>query len=172
MSAKERRVRQRTDGAMPRQGLRRLPDLLERLLDTSARRRGFTGSTLIADWPLIVGPALARTCHPVRLDRRQPPSLHLRVNGSAALEVQHMSPQIIERINQHFGFAAIARLKLVQAPAERRRPATPDARSPRSPEAEEAIDRTVSTVAHPDLRAALRKLGHVLPSPRAAASGG
>ena len=33
-----------------------------------------------------------------------------------ALEVQHMSPLILERINQHYGAGSIARLNIVQGP--------------------------------------------------------
>ena len=33
-----------------------------------------------------------------------------------ALEVQHMAPQIIERINAHFGAGTLARLQIVQGP--------------------------------------------------------
>jgi hypothetical protein len=33
-----------------------------------------------------------------------------------ALEVQHMAPQIIERINAHFGAGTLARLHIVQGP--------------------------------------------------------
>ena len=33
-----------------------------------------------------------------------------------ALEVQHMAPQIIERINGHFGAGTLARLHIVQRP--------------------------------------------------------
>lgn len=33
-----------------------------------------------------------------------------------ALEVQHMAPLILERINQHYGAGALARLNIVQGP--------------------------------------------------------
>ena len=154
-----------TGSTSRRQGLRRLPDLLGHVLDRPARQRGLAGSALIDDWPMFVGPPLARNCQPVRLDRRDPPTLHVRVGGAAALEVQHMEPQIIERINQHFGFDAVARLRLVQAPVTRPRlPARPP-RRPLSAEAEQAVERVVAAVLDPDLRRALRNLGRaVLPA--------
>lgn len=154
-------ARDPTGRAARGQGLRRLPDLLGRLLEPSARRRGLAGSALLDDWPMIVGPALARSCQPVRLDRRDPPVLHLRVGSAAALEIQHMAPQIIERINQHFGYPAVARLSMVQAPLARARPPSRP-RPPLSVEAERAVERTVEPVLDPDLRAALRELGRAL----------
>ena len=163
MSAKARAAREPTGRIARRQGLRRLPDLLGQLLDAPARRRGLVNSTLLEDWPMIVGPALARHCHPVRLDRREPPVLQLRVGGGAALEIQHAAPQIIERINQHFGFRAVARLRLVQAPLGSPRRAAVPAPAALSAEAERAVEQAVAPVVDPGLRAALRSLGRALP---------
>lgn len=154
-----RAARDETVRTPRRQGLRRLPDLLGRLLDQPARRRGLAGSALIEDWPMIVGPALAERCQPIRLDRRAPPVLHLRVGGGAALEIQHVAPQIIERINQHFGFAAVARLRLVQAPVMRPKAPAEVPRPTLPAETERAIDRAVEPVQDPDLRSALAELG-------------
>ena len=40
----------------------------------------------------------------------------LRVDGSQALAVQYGARQLIERINAYFGYAAVAELRIVQAP--------------------------------------------------------
>ena len=42
--------------------------------------------------------------------------LVLHVAGAAALELQHSELQILERINGFFGYPAITRLRLIQAP--------------------------------------------------------
>ena len=42
--------------------------------------------------------------------------LTVKVEGAMALEVQHMAPLILERINQHYGQGAITRLNIVQGP--------------------------------------------------------
>ena len=46
-------------------------------------------------------------------------TLVLRVDGGPRLDVQYKARQIIERINAYFGYAAIAELRIVQAPVER-----------------------------------------------------
>ena len=52
----------------------------------------------------------------------------LRVAGSAALEVQHMREQLIDRVNAYFGRRTIDDIKLVQgAIAERPLPRPPTA---------------------------------------------
>ncbi|MEJ0072405.1 MAG: DciA family protein [Pseudomonadota bacterium] len=75
-------------------------------------RRGFAAARAIADWPEIVGPALAESSVPERLVRgrnAESATLVVRVRSAAALELQHWLPQVIERVNGYFGFRASAR---------------------------------------------------------------
>ena len=44
----------------------------------------------------------------------------LRVEGPAAIEIQHLSNVILERVNRFFGWQAIGRIALRQAPLRRR----------------------------------------------------
>jgi hypothetical protein len=147
-------------------GLRRIPDLLTRVLEPAARRRGLAEAKLLAEWTTIVGPGLAARCHPIRLSRstdQERGILLLHVAGAAALELQHGEPQILERINGFFGYDAISRLRLIQAPLPRRspRPVKPLRRS-LSDADESEIARMVSDVHDPGLRAALQGLGRTL----------
>ena len=143
-------------------GLRRLPDLLGRVLDPAARRRGLAEARLPTEWPAIVGPELAARSQPVRLTRRQglPGGvLSLHVAGAAALELQHSEPQVLERINGYFGYPAVIRLHLIQAPPQRpRRPPPPPSRDLTGAE-EHAIAAAVEGIADPGLQAALAALG-------------
>ena len=70
---------------------------------------------------MIVGPQLAALSCPERISRNGRGTetgalLTVKVEGAMALEVQHMSPLILERINQHYGAGSIARLKIAQGP--------------------------------------------------------
>lgn len=146
-------------------GLKRVPALLPRLLEPAARRRGLVDARLLTDWAAIVGPDLAARCQPIKLGRDRDGAggvLHLRVSGGAALELQHSAPQVIERINTHFGYPAVAQLRLVQAPLAHTAPRSPHAR--RTPTADElaAIERAVADVADPALREALAGLGRAM----------
>jgi len=151
-------------------GLRRMPELLGRLLDPAARRRGLAEARLLTDWATVIGPHLAARCQPVKLARDaggRGGVLMLHVSGPAALELQHSQPQVIERINGYFGYPAVGRLRLIQAP--RRPPVKPPRRCPiRSLDATECaeIDRLVQPIADAELRAALTRLGRTLRSSR------
>ena len=63
-------------------------------------------------------------------DQPEPATLVLRVEGPAAIEIQHLSAVILERVNRFFGWQAIGRIALRQAPLRRQRrpqpPAPPD----------------------------------------------
>lgn len=151
-------------------GVRHLAALLPRLTKTALGRRGFAEGGIVADWPAIVGAELAASSLPERLvfpqGARSGGTLHVRVSGALALELQHLEPQVIERINGYFGYAAVARLKLRQAPIPPRpvrRPTAPMLQ----PEAAREIESVVAGVADPGLRTALAGLGRALRGRRA-----
>jgi hypothetical protein len=132
-------------------------------------KRGMAFGALMTDWATILGPELGRCTMPQKLafppGLQQDAVLHIRVTGAAALEVQHAEPQIVERINAFFGYRAIARLKLVQAPAAdplRRRP------KPRAltPEEEAGIVRATEGIEDEALRESLARFGRSMMASR------
>ncbi len=88
------------------------------------RRRGLADGAIVRDWALIIGDTLAEHSQPERITfphgKRQGGTLHLRVAaGGMALELQHLEPLVLERINGYFGYRAIDSLKVVQGPLPR-----------------------------------------------------
>ena len=92
--------------------------VLGRITGRTMNRRGFSDSRMLENWSAIVGPEIAALSQPDRIRRGGPDGavLTVRVEGAMAIEVQHMAPQIIERINAHFGAGTLARLHIVQGP--------------------------------------------------------
>jgi hypothetical protein len=89
--------------------------------------------------------------------------LTVHVGGASALELQHGEAQVVERINDFFGYPAVARLRLIQAPPVR--PVKPLAPWPvRALTIDElaALATTVAAVSDHDLRSALARLGQTL----------
>jgi hypothetical protein len=147
-------------------GLRRLPELLGRVLDPAGRRRGLAEARILTDWPLVVGPELATRCQPVRLSRAGDGAggvLTVHVGSTSALELQHGAPQLIERINGFFGYPAVARLRLIQAPPVRPvKPRAPARMRPLAAAEIAALEGTVAKIGDPDLRLALGALGRAV----------
>ncbi len=151
-----------------RAGLRALAASLPRVTKKLFGKRGFAEGGLAADWTGIVGAELAAHCSPgklafARAAERREGTLTLRVEAPFATEVQHLAPQIMERINGYFGYRAVARLSLRQTPY-RPRPATDQAAAGPQPEIAPELARRLESVEDPDLRAALGRLGRAIQS--------
>jgi hypothetical protein len=146
---------------------RTLSDLASGLLAETFKKQGFASTELVSRWKDIAGPEVAAHAEPVKIQWRrapdgeptEPATLVLRVEGPSAIEIQHMSGVILERVNRFFGWQAVGRLALRQAPLSRRnRPAMPKP----DPEATERIAKTLTDIEDDDLRMAVARLGAAL----------
>jgi hypothetical protein len=143
---------------------RSLADVAHGLLAESFARQGFARTELVTRWPEIAGPEIAAHAEPIKMrwpravggETNSPATLVLRVEGPAAIEIQHLSGVIIERVNRFFGWQAVGQIALRQAPLARRE-RTAARRG--DPEAEKRIADTLKDVADDDLRMALARLG-------------
>ncbi|MDP7543179.1 MAG: DciA family protein [Alphaproteobacteria bacterium] len=145
-------------------GLLALGTMVSKVTMPLYRKRGFAEASILSDWPVIVGKRFAAVTLPEKLTfpkgEKQDGLLHVRVDGPLATELQHLEPQIVERINGYFGYHAVARLKLVQGPvpplskpAAAQPPPQADARTRR------AISEMTTDIADEGLRTALADLG-------------
>jgi hypothetical protein len=139
--------------------------LLSDVFSDAYARQGFAARELVTRWAEIAGKEIAAHSEPLRMQwprpvegqPQEPATLVLRVEGPMALEIQHSSDVILERVNRFFGWHAVGRLALRQAPLSRRdRPAPP---APPDPKSVETVARTLSAVEDDALRAALARLG-------------
>lgn len=126
-------------------------------------RRGLAAGTIVTRWADVVGPALAVFTIPERISfargRREDGTLAIRVeHGALAVELQHLAPQLIERVNGFFGYRAVERVKLTQGPLPKRHAAKrAGAELPPVALAKDVQDR-LEGVADAELRAALTGL--------------
>jgi hypothetical protein len=133
------------------------------------RHRGFTQSHILSRWPEIVGAEMAEFCAPEQMNfPRRAGEAHgpqtgatliVRVDGPIALEIRHLEPQIVERINGFYGYQAVARLKLVQGPLPPRPKARRPAARPLAPGEQAALAQCLQPIAEPGLKSALERLG-------------
>jgi hypothetical protein len=97
---------------------RAIADLMPDIGRTAFRRFGFVQSSVITRWPEIVGERHALVCQPEAI-RFAPGDktdgiLQLLVVPAHAPLIQHVIPEIIERVNRFFGYKAVARVKIRQ----------------------------------------------------------
>ncbi len=123
----------------------------------NAFKRGAPGvAQLMEAWSGIVGPALAEVTVPRRLSQG---TLTIGCAGPVAMELQHLSNEVLGRINQYLGSQAVRRLRFVQITFVRA-PVQPRPR--RSEAAATAASEAVAQVAEGPLRAALAALGRAV----------
>jgi hypothetical protein len=139
--------------------------LLSEVFSDAYARQGFAARELVTRWTEIAGSEIAAHCEPLKMQwprpvegqPLEPATLVLRVEGPMALEIQHSSDVILERVNRFFGWNAVGRLALRQGPLSRRQRTT-SANGPDARQVEE-VERTLSSVEDDQLRAALARLG-------------
>ncbi|HLI12957.1 MAG TPA: DciA family protein [Alphaproteobacteria bacterium] len=144
-------------------GPKSLGAFLPKLTQGAIARRGFAEAGLITDWDAIAGEAVAAHVVPERLEfprgERMAGTLHLVVESAWAVALQHLEPQLIERINASLGYGAVARLKLRQGPLPRRaRPSAPPSAEV-DPEARAALADKTASIEDAGLRQAVERLG-------------
>lgn len=150
---------------------RRIADLMPAVGEQAFRRFGFIQSALVTRWPEIVGSKIAAATQPESLrfarGSKIGGTLRLAVMGASAPLIQHALPDIITRVNRFFGYAAVARVQLLQGAAARRTP-PPIHRGGRqagnTPTAAPAppAHASLRAVADPELRAVLEGLASAL----------
>jgi hypothetical protein len=145
---------------------RPLAEVLRKTLSDAFAKQGFASLELVTRWREIVGAEIADHSQPEKIQWPRgaqdagapgPGTLLLRVEGPTALEIQHLSGVILERVNRFFGWQAVAGLRLRQAPlsrpAERAPPAAPD------PAVMARLADNLPEIQDENLRGALARLG-------------
>ena len=151
-------------------GARPLAEFLGVCLSDAFKQQGFASSELVTRWTDIVGPEIAAHAEPLKVqwpravgsEAPEPGTLVLRVDGPAAIEIQHLATVILERVNRFFGWQAVDRLALRQAPLSRR-----GKKAALAPDTEAAarISETMPEVTDNELRQALARLGAAVKRP-------
>jgi hypothetical protein len=141
-----------------------LAEAVHKLLRDAFAKQGFAATELVTRWTDIVGNEIAAHSQPEKIQwprpngntAPEPGTLVLRVEGPTAVEIQHKSAIILERVNRFFGWQAVGQLALRQAPLRRRAaPKLP----PHDAEAAARVAASLGEIADDDLRAALGRLG-------------
>ena len=138
---------------------RAVSELLPDVGRAAFRKFGFVQHAIVSRWGEIVGERYARVSMPESIrfpqGKRAEGVLSLVVGGAHAPMMQHIAPEIIERVNRFFGYAAVARLAIRQGEVKRVAKAPPPASlAPLS----EAMGDSLRGIADPELKAVLESL--------------
>ncbi len=147
-----------------------LRDLLGKVVGETFNRQGFASAEMVTRWPEIVGAEIAAHSEPIKIqwlrpaagEDRMPGTLVLRVEGPAAIEVQHLANVVCERVNRFLGWRAVDRVALRQAPLRRSQHKAVRAIDP---VAAARVAATLNEIGDDDLKQALARLGAAIKRP-------
>lgn len=116
---------------------RPLSELIGDQIAPALAAHGFAGREVVSRWPEIAGERLSAHSRPLRIEwprqrpgaegeRGDPATLVVLVESAFALELQHLAPVILSRINGRLGWAAVGRIVLKQGPVLQAQPPASD----------------------------------------------
>lgn len=150
-------------------GPKPLAELLENCLQPIMAAQGFASTDIIIGWPEIIGEKLAEFSRPVKIEwprRRtyaddgqggEAATLVLKVESAFALDIQHMLPVLIERVNARYGWRCIGKIVIKQGPVPKITHTAP--RRSLDPAMMEQASQRIGTIEDEGLRDALVRLG-------------
>lgn len=111
----------------PRGGpARNIADIVPNIGRAAFRRFGFVQSSIVTRWDDIVGGKYAEVSAPESIrfpaGQKADGTLNLIVASGFAPMIQHVLPEIIERVNRFFGYNAVSKVAMRQGHVERREP--------------------------------------------------
>lgn len=149
---------------------RRLGTILPAEARKALRKFGFAEAEIVTKWSQIIGKELGERTLPIRLTypegHARGATLHLLVESGLALEIQHMEPLLLERINGHYGYAAVAKIALRQGGIQSSRGKPDDQIQPLSDDDKKALEEILENTQDEDLKDALTRLGRRVMSPK------
>lgn len=149
--------------------VRAVSDLLPDVGRAAFRKFGFVQHAVVSRWSEIVGERYAGVSSPESIrfpqGQRAEGVLTLLVASAHAPMMQHIAPEIVERVNRFFGYAAVARVAIRQGSIKRpEKPAPLPEPQPLPP----MVGDSLRGIADPELKAVLEALagGIAAPVPR------
>ncbi len=147
-------------------GARSIADLMPDIGRAAFKKFGFVQSSIVTRWVDIVGPRYAAVTQPESIrfpshGNRSGGTLNITVASAHAPMLQHVAPELIERVNRFFGYAAVAKIKMSQGTITPQRPQKPVPPPNLKPIPVELGD-SLRDIGDPELRAVLESLAQGL----------
>ena len=91
---------------------------LPKIIDKNIKKRNFVEITLIKQWKEIIGQDIAKYCWPIKIVfsdiKNSNGIIFLKTKRGRSMEIEFKNDEIIEKLNQYFGYKAINKISVVQ----------------------------------------------------------
>ena len=87
-------------------------------MKTKLKKANFVDISVIKNWKEIVGDDIAKNCWPIKIffsdGNNSNGKIAIKVKRGWSLEIEYKNQEIIEKLNQYFGYKAISKINIIQ----------------------------------------------------------
>ena len=91
---------------------------LPKIVDKNIKEKNFIEISLIKKWREIIGEDIAKFCWPIKIIfsniKNSNGVMFLKTKRGRSMEIEFKNEEIIEKLNQYFGYNAIDKISVVQ----------------------------------------------------------
>ena len=91
---------------------------LPKIINKNIKERNFFEISLIKKWKEIIGNDIAKFCWPIKIIfsdiKNSNGIIFLKTKRGRSMEIEFKNEEIIEKLNQYFGYKAISKISVVQ----------------------------------------------------------
>ena len=91
---------------------------LPKIINRDIKRKNFIQFSLLNNWESIVGKKISKFCKPDKIIFSHTKNINgtvfLKTIRGRSLEIEFQSEEIIEKLNQYFGYKAINKISIIQ----------------------------------------------------------
>ena len=145
-----------------------ISDIIHPITNKAFKKKGFLQGEIISKWSQIVGESLAKKTQPKRIRFASQSSsalttkLIIQVDIGCAPIIQHQQKEILDKLNTYFGYLAIGKLQIIQAPIMLENQTIKVTKVTLTKKDKESLDNSIKNIQSSELSEALKNLGKQL----------
>ena len=97
---------------------KKIGNSLPKIVDKNIKEKNFIEISLIKKWREIIGDNIAKFCWPIKIIfsniKNSNGIIFLKTERGRSMEIEFKNDEIIEKLNQYFGYKAIDKISVVQ----------------------------------------------------------
>ena len=97
---------------------KKIGNSLPKIVDKNIKEKNFIEVSLIKKWREIIGEDIAKFCWPIKIIfsniNNSNGIIFLKTKRGRSMEIEFKNEEIIEKLNQYFGYNAISKISVVQ----------------------------------------------------------
>ena len=97
---------------------KKISTLLPKVINKKIKKRNFIEMSLIEKWKEIIGEDISKFCYPVKVNfsgtDNKNGTIFLKTERGKSMEIEFKNEEILEKLNQFFGYKAIDKISIIQ----------------------------------------------------------